>query len=268
MPRVSSCRMHGQAGLRPEGWSVPSLTPLTFLGTSNFFAPDGYWNSFLIGDRVLVETAPSVLPNLRRVNADINAIDVIFLSHFHADHTFGWPFLLMEMLVRARRTTDLWVVGPPGAQAFLDNMISAGAMSSIVATVRSAMGDFPLHFVEVSGGPQIAGPVRFRGVRVDHAPELDCYGFVIEHAGRQVGYSGDTRFCAGLREIAALSDVLVLECNGAVPGPGGHVGMEDVRALREEFPSLAMVLTHLGDAVDPGEIAGVRVARDFDRVLI
>jgi ribonuclease BN (tRNA processing enzyme) len=174
----------------------------------------------------------------------------------------------MELLVRARRTADLWVVGPPGVQAFLENMVSAGAMSTIVSTVRSAMGDFPLHYVEVSGEPQKGGPVHFRGVRVDHAPELECFGFVIEHDGRQVGYSGDTQFCPGLREIAALSDVLVLECNGDVPGPGGHVGMDDVRSLRQEFPALTMVLTHLGDAVDPGEIAGVRVARDFERLLV
>jgi ribonuclease BN (tRNA processing enzyme) len=242
------------------------LIPLTFLGTGNYFAPAGYWNSFLIGERVLVETAPSVLPNLRRSTADINAIQAIFLSHFHADHTFGWPFLLMELLVRAQRTADLWVVGPAGVEAYLAEMVRAGAMDTIVSTVRATVNDFPLHFVEVTGGMQSAGPVRFRAVQVEHAPELDCYGFLIDCEGRSVGYSGDTRYCAGLREIAGLSDVLVLECNGALAGPGGHVGLDDVRALCDEFPALPIILTHLGDAVDASGLPNVRIAADFQRL--
>src|SRR5215207_3652480 len=107
---------------------MPSPIPLTFLGTGNFTATGGYWNSFLIGDRLLVEASPSVLRNLRVVGANLSDIDVVFLSHFHADHTFGWPFLLFTYLTRAPRTSDLYVVGPPGVGAFLDNMVRAGAL--------------------------------------------------------------------------------------------------------------------------------------------
>ena len=39
--------------------------PLTFLGTGNLHATAGYWSSFLIGDRILVESSPSGLPNVR-----------------------------------------------------------------------------------------------------------------------------------------------------------------------------------------------------------
>jgi ribonuclease BN (tRNA processing enzyme) len=83
-----------------------------------------------------------------------------------------------------------------------------------------------------------------------------------------VGYSGDTRYCAGLREIAGYSDVLVLECNGAHAGPGGHVGLDDVRALREEFPALPIILTHLGDNVDATGLPRVRIAADFERMEV
>ena len=65
--------------------------PLTFLGTGGFHATAGYWSSFLIGDRILVESSPSVLRNLRVAGKRLDDVDVIFISHFHADHTFGWP---------------------------------------------------------------------------------------------------------------------------------------------------------------------------------
>jgi len=62
---------------------MPPPISLTFLGTGNFAAEAGYWNSFLIDGHVLVETSPTVLPNLHRAGIDPAAVQVVFLSHFH-----------------------------------------------------------------------------------------------------------------------------------------------------------------------------------------
>src|SRR5438067_8597205 len=147
---------------------------LTFLGTAGFHATAGYWSSFLIGDRILVETSPSVLRNIRVAGKSLDDVDVIFISHFHADHTFGWPFVLFTAY-RERRPKDLWVVGPPGIGAFLENMLKAGALDHVVAHARSSSGVFTLHYVEVTEQPQTVAGVHFRAVRVDHDPTLDCY---------------------------------------------------------------------------------------------
>ena len=71
------------------------MTELAFLGTGNFLAPLGrYWNSFVMDESVLVEPSPTALPHLRRCGIPVEAVEVIVVSHFHADHCFGWPFLL------------------------------------------------------------------------------------------------------------------------------------------------------------------------------
>jgi len=239
---------------------------LTFLGTGNFNAQGRYWNSFLIDDRLLVEPSPIALPHLHRTGRDATQIEVIFLSHFHADHSFGWPFLLLSQI--GRRTTPLWIVGPPGIEAFLDNMLRAGAIDHLVAAARAAVGGFPLHFVEVNGATQEAGGVRFRAVTVEHDPALACFGYLIEHKGRTLGYSGDTRLCAGLREIAAGADLLVLECNQAHGQPAVHMSLEGVRTLRAECPDLPIVLTHMGADVTPMDIPGLRLPADCETFTV
>jgi ribonuclease Z len=242
---------------------------LTFLGTGNFSAPARYWNSFLIGDRVLVEPSPAVLPNLRKLGKDPRDIDVIFISHFHADHTFGWPFLLLSYLSWDRREADLWVVGPPGIKDFLENMTRAGAINHIVVAGFAAPGGgFPLRYVEVTGEEQQAGPVRFRAVRVEHDTTLDCYGYLIQDGERTIGYSGDSRLCDGLRSIAAGADTLVLACNQRHERTPFHMNLDDVRTLRAEFPSVPFVLTHRGPDVDGDGIAGVSVPDDFETVMV
>src|SRR5581483_5721606 len=120
-PPPSSC---SRGGTPPRG-SHPSLWPvatLTFLGTGNYLAPGRYWNSFVLDGNVLVEPCPTALPHLRKVGIPATEIDVIVISHFHADHTFGWPFLLLEML-RRDPNRPLWIVGPPGVEQFLADMM-------------------------------------------------------------------------------------------------------------------------------------------------
>ena len=135
---------------------MSSPIELTFLGTGNFNANAGYWNSFLIDRRILVETSPIVLRHLQLVGTALSDVEVVFISHFHADHTFGWPFFYYSALSRERRTSDLWVVGPPGIERFLDEMLHAGRLTHVVANARKRSDAFKVHYVEVNEQRQSA----------------------------------------------------------------------------------------------------------------
>lgn len=246
---------------------------LTFLGTGNFYAPGRYWNGFIIDGRILVETPPSLLANAHRLHLDLTRLETIFLSHFHADHTFGWPFLLNTFLTYERRTTPLSLVGPPGVEGFLDEMVRAGRLDHVIKGIRAAIGGFVLEFTEVDEADQEAGNAGFRAYRVEHDPALDCYGYLIRCGERTIGYSGDTEPCNGLRQIAAACDLLVLECNqprraARAPGQPGHMSLDDVRELRLEFPDVPFILTHVGRDVDTGGIPGVTLPDDLQTITV
>jgi ribonuclease Z len=237
------------------------VTTATFLGTGNYLAPNGrYWNSFVLGGTVLVEPAPTVLPHLRRCGLAAEDIEVVVISHFHPDHTFGWPFLLLEAARRGREG-PLHVVGPPGVERFLDDMMALGSVRNVQEAAHRRLD---MRYVEVDGSWQSAGRLRFRAIEVDHVPDLRCFGYLLDVGdGRVVGYSGDTQACAGLEELAAAADVLVLECNGRHPWPG-HMDLESVRALRATVPDVPIVLTHVDGDVDASGIDAVHLPDDFD----
>ena len=253
------------------------MTTLTFLGTGNFVAPPGrYWNSFVLDGNVLVEPSPTALPHLRRCGFALEDVEVVVVSHFHADHCFGWPFLLEALAEQAEQAgpRTLHVVGPPGIQDHLARLNEAGAVGSVT---QMGFTHLDLRFVEVDGSWQEAGPLRFRGIEVVHVPYLRCFGYLFERgdgSGSQiVGYSGDTTPCAGLTELAQIADVLVVECNGrhTPPGvPSSHMDEESIRALHEAHPDLHLILTHLGAQVDTASLteAGVTIPDDFDRLTV
>jgi len=244
------------------------VTELTFLGTGNFLAPPGrYWNSFVLDTSVLVEPAPTALPHLRRAGFPVESIQVVVVSHFHADHCFGWPFLL-EALAEHGSGRTVHVVGPPGIEAHLANMNEAGAVGSITAAAHAIVD---IRYMEVDGSWQEAGPLRFRAIEVVHVPYLTCFGYLFDCGDRVVGYSGDTTPCDGLSELAREADVLVVECNGRHTPPGvptNHMDEESIRDLQAAHPDVRLVLTHLGEQVDLAALSGVTVPDDFARLTV
>jgi len=244
------------------------VTELTFLGTGNFLAPPGrYWNSFVMDGSVLVEPSPTALPHLRRGGFALGAIEVVVISHFHADHCFGWPFLI-QAAAEAGGGRTLHVVGPPGTEAQLARLNEAGAVGSVT---EMAHAHLDLRFVEVDGDWQEVGPLRFRAVEVVHVPYLRCFGYLFDRGDQVVAYSGDTTPCAGLTELATEADVLVVECNGRHTPPGvrtSHMDEESVRALQAAHPETRLILTHLGEQVDTASLRGVTVPDDFERLMV
>ena len=244
------------------------MTELIFLGTGNFMAPPGrYWNSLVMDASVLVEPSPIALPHLRRCGFTADAIEVVVVSHFHADHCFGWPFFLQAAADPGDGRT-LYVVGPPGIESHLENMNEAGAVRSVTEMARS---NLDLRFVEVDESWQEAGPLRFRAVEVVHVPYLRCFGYLFDRTEQTVAYSGDTTPCEGLDELARAADVLVVECNGRHAPPGAspsHMDEESIRALRAAHPGVQLVLTHLGEQVDTDSLRGVTIPEDFERLTL
>ena len=94
---------------------------VTFLGSSNAFAAEGrYWSSFLVDKKYLFDAPPTLLPHLKQLQIPLLDIEVLFLTHHHGDHFMGVPFLFLEYMYMTKRTNDLYIVGPPGVEAWIE----------------------------------------------------------------------------------------------------------------------------------------------------
>jgi ribonuclease BN (tRNA processing enzyme) len=234
---------------------------LCFLGSGNAFAPLRYWSSFLVNGRYLFDCPPTALAHLKKMGKPSEDVQVVFISHFHGDHFFGLPFLLLEYGESTPRSDDFFIVGPPRIQEKLEWMTELG----FPGLLEKSEG-YQRRYIEVSDGlsGEAAG-VRFQAYRVDHASRLDCYGYRVEIDGRTVAYSGDVRGVDVLYRLADGADVLVVECTCWGDDCGPHLTPLDIRALRKSIPpSTTFILTHL----DAGEgnlrgLDGVILAEDF-----
>ncbi len=239
---------------------------LLFLGSGNVFAADRYWGSFLVNDRYLFDACPVALPHLKRAGVALDGIEAVFISHFHADHLFGLPFLLFEYAHGAPRSKDLTIIGPPGIEARVRTITQAGLPNLI-----DKDAGYRLLFREVEDGveAEVAG-VTYVAREVVHVPDFPCFGYRAEIDGRTIAYSGDSTLCDALVDLSAGADVFVVECSIWDEGKSGpHMGPNDIRELRRRLgPAPQFVLTHL----DPGErdlrIDNTVLATDLARISV
>jgi len=147
---------------------------VAFLGSGNALARSRCWSGFLLNRRYLFDTPPTALLSLNRLEADLAAIDTIFISHFHGDHFFGLPFLFLDYAHRTRRRSDLTLVGPPGLEERVERLMEIGYPRTF-----SHEAGYRRLYAEVSDGAEgELNGLSFRAVGVEHGEgAMPCLGF-------------------------------------------------------------------------------------------
>jgi len=241
---------------------LSSTLDLLFLGSGNAFASGRYWSCFLLNGRFLFDASPIALPHLKQSGADLAELEAVFISHFHADHFLGLPFLLLEYSEQTDRSKPLTVIGPPSIEERLRTVTEA-TFPHLLQKERT----YDLNFVEVSDCQEgDIGGLKWQARSVTHVDDFPCFGYRVEAAGRSVSYSGDSVMCEPLVELADGADVFVVECT-CWEGPcGPHLGPDDLRELRRRLgPKPTFILTHLDGGQQDLGIENTLVAEDLAR---
>jgi ribonuclease BN (tRNA processing enzyme) len=88
-----------------------------------------------------------------------------------------------------------------------------------------------------------------------------AFGYVVSGPDADVGFSGDTELCEGLDRILGMVSTAVLDAS-FTSGRSGHMGIDDVLALKEKYPTVNMITTHMTDEVSKKDWPGVVVPSD------
>jgi ribonuclease Z len=220
----------------------------------------------LIDGRFLLDLPPTAIPQMHRLGVDPKAIDVIFISHHHADHNFGLPFLLLEYCVRYERSEPLFIVGPTGLEDRTEQMCELAWPDMQAKGFRPRV---PLRFVEIhSEGEYCAGDLSFTAVPVEHFG-LDALGYRFSYEGRTFAYTGDTGECDQVSRLLAAADVAIIELTHPKSSEDpGHLDVKEVVHLTKGLrDGGALVLaTHMSGTPDP--ISGITICEDGETYYV
>lgn len=234
---------------------------ITFLGSSNAFAAGGrYWSSFLVDGKYIFDAPPTLLPHLKQLGVPLNDIEVIFLTHHHGDHFMGVPFLFLEYVYMTKREKDLYIVGPPGVQKWIEDFAD-----SCYPNISRDAG-YRRIYIDAEPGKQLkAGDITFTAVPMCHVSEhMDAMGYRATINGKTVAYTGDTMYCEEVYHLAEGADVFVVDCTYAEGSGPEHMGLDDIKKIRKRLAKqTTMVLTHLNGQPKLNGLNNVLIAGDL-----
>jgi ribonuclease BN (tRNA processing enzyme) len=232
---------------------------LLFLGTGNAISHEGRaHSSFLVNGRYLFDAGPTTLQQMKKSRVNPGDVRVVLVSHFHADHYFGLPFLLLDYWI-SEREDELHIVGPPGIEERTETLLELAFPG---LPVRNK--GYRRRYFEIDDGKNgdVEG-LEFTGIEVEHVPSLRCFGYRATIAGRTLAYSGDAVMCNGLLRLVTDAEVLVLDCSDG--GDSVHLAASDLSEVMASAPPRATaIVSHLGSSTAAVEVNAL-VASDLAR---
>ncbi|WP_028933157.1 MBL fold metallo-hydrolase [Pseudonocardia spinosispora] len=231
----------------------------TVVGSGDAFGSGGRFQTCIALDRhTLIDCGGTSLTALRQQGFDPNAITTVVISHLHADHFGGLPFLILDGQFR-RRTSDLTVIGPPSTGSRLAEAMEVSFPGS--STVRRR---FEVRVVEhVEATTQHIGSLAVTPYEVRHAAGAPAYALRVDdgESHRSVAYSGDTEWTDALIEASDGADVFL--CEGYTPRPvRWHLDLDTLAANRHRLTCERLVLTHLSPTALAADLSAWQIAHD------
>jgi ribonuclease BN (tRNA processing enzyme) len=220
----------------------------TFVGSGDAFGSGGRFNTcFHVATehtRFLIDCGASSLVAMKRLGIDRAAIDLVLLTHFHADHFGGIPFFLLDAQLVAKRTRPLTIAGPAGLRAWYERIFAATFPGERTLP-------FPLELREFEiGQGNLIGDMEVTPFHVRHDDRAGpCLALRISAEGRTICYSGDTEWTDTLIEAARGADLFVCECYVYDRPVRAHLALT---TLRQHLPTIGakrVILTHMSESM-------------------
>lgn len=173
------------------------------------------YNSFIINNRYLVETPPDIMNSIFREEIDISEIGYIFISHFHGDHYFGFPFLALRLFMNPTthdERANITVIGPQFIRKKIIEIckLAVGSSHPLNSWINSE-----IKFIEINAGDTIMldSELNMKIFPMSHYDET--FGFSLcKNDNTLIMYFADTMWDDSLIPLIKLNPKVILSDAG------------------------------------------------------
>jgi len=221
---------------------------LQFIGSGDAFGSGGKLNTcfHVTGKKnnFLIDCGASSLIGLKKNNIELNAIETILFTHFHADHFGGIPFFMLDAQFFSKRREPLTIVGPHGLDIWYERVMETSFPGSSETRTR-----FDVNFIELAEKqPTQVGNLKVTPHLVNHGnPGGPFFSYRVECENRIIAYTGDTEWTDALINTGYEADLFIAEAYFYEKKVQLHL---DYATLIEHLPEISpkrLVLTHMSD---------------------
>jgi ribonuclease BN (tRNA processing enzyme) len=209
----------GAAALVPHGLRAQPLPDqLVLLGTGGGPTPKALRAApsmaLMIGGQLhIVDAGNGVARQAALAGLPLKNLAHVWITHLHNDHVAD-AFTLPWLAWSGALTTPVMVHGPRGMKQMARDWLRFARVDIETRMADEGRPDLRkiISVAEVQPGVLLdAGGLKVTAARVEHPPLFDSFAYRFDWAGKSVVWSGDTRPCQALIDLARGADFLVQE---------------------------------------------------------
>ncbi len=221
---------------------------IKILGNGGFVNNGIPYNSFVIDDTFLIEAPPDIMISLK--NNGIRYYDVtrIFISHFHGDHYFGMPFIVLNLLEHYLMTGEpirpIDIIGPHGLRSAL---VEIQQLSTSLENPSVAFIDEIFRFTEIDSSTRLQLDMTKYMIFHEMAHSKPTYGFsVIKSGSFKFTYLCDTTWSDSFAPILANKPAIVFCDLNSHPGDKIKQHMSECDIIEKAIPITGTSTRYVG----------------------
>jgi ribonuclease BN (tRNA processing enzyme) len=198
------------------------------------------------GQTLVFDLGSGAVRGMLRSGLNPFAVDRIFFTHLHPDHTVDVVPLLFAINYGApeKRTLPLHVTGPEPFLGFWESVMEVWG--------KWMAGDYATFVSELPH--ECPSPIDLAGCRLSWAEALhrrESIAYRLDTEDGAFVYTGDTEYSRSVVDLARGADTLLIECSFPDDDPvPGHLTPSGVARIASEAGVRRVVLTHIYPAAD------------------
>ena len=201
--------------------------------------------SYLIDNSILVDVPNGTNKAIKRLKYDITNLKAILITHFHADHFFDLPFILLNLYINTKenRKDKLYIVCSENEKYKIKEIIELSSFKSYDEFVNK----FNIEIVGINDGmilKNILSKHIIQVIKVRH--NCTAFGYIISSKidNKKAGFTGDSALCSGVEQIVKESSISFCDTSEIIGDEKSHMGIDNIKYLLEKF-NKKIVTTHL-----------------------
>lgn len=189
------------------------------------------------GGRILLDCGFSVPHQYFCMDPVPGELEILWISHFHGDHFFGVPLLLLWFWEMGRQN-PFHILGPPGIETKMKQTVELS-----YPNLLDRLG-FPISFLEIKPGEtQTVSDTVWRAAFNEHSQP--CLALRLEHNNKALFYSGDGRPTPTTESLAAGCDIIIHEAYGLEDTTPGHGSIKNCVDFARNAGVRHLALVHM-----------------------
>ena len=226
-------------------------------------------NTSILVDNILFDCGMGTIKQMERYGKQVKNIKYLVISHFHADHFFDIPNLLIGKGIRKECSEKLYVILPTTGRRKVIDMMKFSFGDGREDAYEDIEEKFNIEFIELDSNETY----NFEGYQITamqlkHGECVPAYGYLLKKSDMTIGYAGDTGICDELfRMYEKAKHMFVDTTTFASVDKERHVSFEELKESAQKYNDCKFYAVHRGDyeILDKGK---VEVPNDGDEIEI